>query len=227
MVFKKKSSVALARFRGIGSLPDLVEEYNGERGLARMFHSVGLPLVVLQKPDTPIPVSLMSELFDVGARLLGDRTVGLIAGERTTHAGWGRWTDYGSQARNLEDGLRRLHATTWAHMSDFQMGLEPVGRGWVWRVIPPVRLDRVTQYTDHLIIPMLTFARIYLGRDWRPGWIEVNYPRDSAVHIIESYLGVALRCGGVVLPCHSHQKISSGNGLVHTRESLKPCLCGK
>ena len=160
------------------------------------FCSAGLPIQALETPDLPIPVAMMADLFDKAGAILGERALGLEVGRITTHQGWGGWTHYAGQAPTLGAGLSRLHATIWAHASDFEMSLTPSGRMWVWRVVPPLRIKGMMHYTDHLIYPMLSFARLYLGRDWLPQWIEVNYPRDHDVQLAEAQLQTQLRCGG-------------------------------
>ncbi|MBW8637260.1 AraC family transcriptional regulator [Hoeflea sp. WL0058] len=195
-------SIPLARLRGIGTLPCVVEERTGEDSLIRILRSVGLPLEALDHPDLPIPVSLISDLFASSADKLGDRTLGVRIGKSMTHEAWGSWTGRSAQAPNLKIALQRLCLTIGAHLSSARMTLQQEDGYWIWRYTPPLRRDRITQYSDHLIYPMLTFAQVYLGSNWRPAWVEVNYPRDSSVQLIETLLRTSLRCGGdgIALP---------------------------
>lgn len=192
----RNRTIGLARVRGMGLLPDLLEARAGDRGLIKVFGSARLPIQALENPDLPIPLTAMADVFASAGELLGQRALGLEVGRGTTHQGWGRWTRYAGEAPTLKAGLSRLNGTAWAHMSNFEMTLRPKGRAWVWRVVPPLGADRVMHYADHLIYPMLSFARLYLGHDWLPEWIEVNYPRDPDIQVIETLLQTPLRCGG-------------------------------
>lgn len=191
----------------MGLLPNFLETGGGEKGLFKAFRAAGLPIQTLDNPNMPIPVAVMAELFAQAGAILDDRTLGFRVGRDTNYQGWGGWAQYGTQAPTLGTGINRLNATNWAHMSAFEMTLQPVGRGFVWRVVPPLRQDRIMHYTDHLLFPMLSYARLYLGRTWVPEWIEVNYPRDREAQVIETLLQAPLRCGGngVALPFSAEQ----------------------
>lgn len=193
---KRSDRIALARLRGIGSLPDLLETAAGESAAFRTFEAARLPLEALGRPDMPIPLSMMSTLFSKGAAVLGDRTFGLRVGQKMSHLAYGQWVVYATQAPTLEMALRRLFATIWSQLSVFQMTLEPDSGYSVWRSIPPLRVDGSKQYLDHLIFPMLTLAQVFLGKDWRPGWVEVNYQRDGDAARLEAILQAPLRYGG-------------------------------
>jgi len=207
-VTKRSSSVALARLRGIGPLPAMVEEFAGDRGLIRAFQQSGLPLEVLEHKNMPVPLSLMSALFESSARVLGERSLGLSVGKAMSYRVYGKWSDYSAQAGCLGGALRRACATVGTQLfgTTMTLGLED-GR-WIWRVTPPIIGETTTQYADHIIFPMLAFAQIYLGVDWRPSFIEVCYPRDKASSIIELALKTDLRCNGsgIAIP-FSHEEI--------------------
>ncbi|TNB49008.1 AraC family transcriptional regulator [Martelella lutilitoris] len=199
---KSGNPVALARLRGIGPLPAMIEDAAGDRGLIRTFRDAGLPLEVLDHKDMPIPLSLMSALFENGARTLGDRTFGLSVGRRMSYRVYGHWSDYSGQAGDLAGALQRACATVGSQLLGSKMEFGREHDRWFWRVTPRLGRENSVQYSDHIIFPMLAFARIYLGADWRPDYIEVGYPRDKAALSIETALQTGLRCGrrGVAIP---------------------------
>ncbi|MAM12931.1 MAG: AraC family transcriptional regulator [Rhizobiaceae bacterium] len=177
-------------------MPAMIQDVAGERGLHKACHLAELPLEVLDHRDMPIPLSMMSALFESSARTLGDRAFGLAVGKRMSYQVYGHWSDYSAQATNLGEALQRACATVGSQLLGTTMtfGLE---KGlWVWRVTPPLKAEDSLQYADHIIFPMLAFAQIYLGADWRPDFIEVGYQRDKATSIVEIALQSDLRCKG-------------------------------
>lgn len=195
-MLKSRGTVSLARLRGIGSLPDVLEAEAGERGLIKAFQIAELPLEVLQNRDTPIPIELMSSLFEAGTRVLGERSFGLIIGQRMSYKVYRQWAEYCARAPDLGEGLRRACSTIWSQMSGTEMTLTWEDGCWVWRCTPPLARERSMQYVDHIIFPMMKFAQYYLGKHWRPDWVEVSYPRDQAAQLIETALQAHLRCSG-------------------------------
>jgi len=187
--------VPLVRARGFGPLPMFVERRAGEAALLNVFRAARLPLALETEPDTPVPVTAMIELFERGEREVGKRTFGLEVGERMTHLGYGDWMRVSLQAPNLMEGLARLCATSWSHQRGFALSFARSGPVWIWRAMPLFGSGMQTQFVDHLIPPMIQFVQHYLGRDWRPVWVEVTYPRDPGAFEVEDRIGSPMRFG--------------------------------
>lgn len=193
---KKSGLVPLARARGFGPLPSFLEERAGEAALLKVFRSARLPLALETELDMPIPLRAMVNLFERSQRELGTRTLGLEIGERMTHLGYGNWMRFSLQAPSLRDSIVRLCATSWAHQRGFVFGFARAGPVWVWRATPLFNEGKQAQYIDHLIPPMMTFVQHYLGRSWRPVWVEVNYPRDPGASEVEDRIQAPMRFDG-------------------------------
>lgn len=197
------SPLALTRAKGFGSLPALLESQGGERALLQVFEAEGVPLGVLDAPSTPIPLSAMIGLFSRAARLTGNRTLGLDVGTVMSHRAYGSWIDYALGGATLGAGLRRACATIWTQQSGCRMELTGSGPRRLFSYRPPTLPgldDRA--HSDHTLPPILAFARAYLGSDWQPDWVELNYPRDADAGRLEEALGVPVRfgCPGVGIP---------------------------
>lgn len=188
-------STALVRAKGFGDLPELVEQRAGERVLLDVFEKEGLPVALRDAPGTPMPLGAMMGLFDRAAASLEDRTFGLTVGERMTYRGYGRWVEYGTGAATLGEAVARLVATSWAHMSGARLALVEKGDVSLLRFsTPPLGVSKL-HHCDHLLPPMLTFIRLYLGPKWLPEWAEVEYARDPKAGQVEDWLQVPLLCG--------------------------------
>jgi AraC-like DNA-binding protein len=181
-------AIPLARASGFGTLPELLEQRLGERALLETFEREGVPIAVRDAPSTPVPLAAMMALFTRAARRLGDRTFGLEVGETMTHRAYGLWAEYGAQGSTLGFALQRMIATCPAHLSGADLELAAGRDHAVWRmVIPPLDAER-TQHADHILPPMIGFARQFLGPAWRPDWVEVSYERDAAAGRVEARL---------------------------------------
>lgn len=197
-------SVALTRAAGFGPLPDLLQDRSGERNLIKVFAREGLSIETLDRANAIVPVHALMRVFARAGSLLGDRTFGLEVGERMTHRGFGLWVEHSVLAPTLGEGLRRTLATLSSHQSNCRMELiAEDAHHVVWRYVPPPLKAINHQHSDHTLPPMLDFVRHYLGRDWVPDWIEVNYARDPDALQVEDRLQFPIRFGcqgvGVVL----------------------------
>lgn len=191
------TSIDLTRANGFGPLPRLLEERAGERALLRTFESLGIPHAVIDQPMTPMPLRSMIALHERAARHLGDRTFGLELGQTMAANGYGRWRQYGATAPDLGSALRRLGATLAAHQTGSRLEVVPVaGQRVVWRYVltRDFGLD-VQTHADHVVVPMLTLCRRYLGPEWQPEAVEFNYARDPDAELIEERLGLPARFG--------------------------------
>lgn len=187
-------AIPLVRSTGMGPLPSLLEARAGERALTRILQTEGLPLALRDPVDVPVPVHAMMSLFDGGARLLGDRTLGLQVGRDMTHAGYGQWSGYAMIGADLKSAILRLNTTSWAHqIFAYSLTLTLEQGIWVWRASArDLRPDRM-QHSDHLLLPMIDFCRDYLGATWVPSRVEVDYERDPDAHLLEQALNVPVR----------------------------------
>lgn len=190
-----RNANALIRAVGLGALPDLLQERAGEAAVFKTFEAVDVPIALLDTPTLPMPLSAMKALFSEAARRLGDRTFGLQVGARMSHKAYGPWVDYSSAAPTLGEALRRVVATSWAHQRGGALALVPDGDHLVLCFIMPAMGVDAMQHADHMLSPAIKFLQFYLGRDWRPDWIEVNYPRDPDAALIEDWMQVPIRFG--------------------------------
>ncbi|WP_068309949.1 helix-turn-helix domain-containing protein [Aliiruegeria sabulilitoris] len=170
---------------GWGPLPELVREMSGERTLRRVLEAAGIPVGVLDAPQQRIPIARMVQLFEGATRAVGEETFGLRVGRGTQLADYGDWAGYCAGARTLADGLERVCKAIWVHEAGSRMWIAPEEDHVVWRYSTELRADlRGRAFSDHLLKPMLDFPRAFLGPDWEPDWIELDYalPRSTSLH---------------------------------------------
>ncbi|WP_334174043.1 helix-turn-helix domain-containing protein [Pseudoxanthobacter sp.] len=189
------AATVLVRAKGFGALPEMIEEQAGERVLADIFAREHLPLALRETPGLPMPLRAMTGLFARGAAALESRTFGLDVGERMTCRGYGLWVEHAVGAATFGEALRRTVSTSWAHQSGARLELVRDGDHRVLRFATPAFDVSRTQHCDHLLPPMLSLARLFLGAAWRPDWMEAEYPRDPGASQVEDRLQADLHCG--------------------------------
>lgn len=197
MPVKNQGGIAFSRAYGFGQLPQLLEARAGERALLKTFEAAGVPIAVFEARHMPVPLAAMIAIFQESAQILGDRTFGLEVGSQMTHRVYGKWSEYGTHAPTLGSALRRNCETSWAHQIGSAMDLVTLEHHLLWRYSPPYALigARHMQHADHVLPAMFGYIRAYLGRDWRPDWVEVTYPRDPDAAAFEERLQVPVRYG--------------------------------
>lgn len=119
----------------------------------------------------------MVRLFYEAERFTGHPTFGLEIGLAMTGNEIGPWFNYSSQAKTLRGGIHRLIKTMKLFQNGPVAGLKETRAGARFRYFVP--RDKTLSYaahSDHNLPLMLDFIQRYLGADWRPPWIEMDYP---------------------------------------------------
>jgi AraC-like DNA-binding protein len=182
---------------GMGPLPELLEEAAGTRAVGRAFQTAELPLALVDDRTSLMPLRGMVELFAAACREAGDRTLGLRVGGKMAPLGFGIWMEYGLAAPSLAEAWRRL---TWS-LPLHQLGptlalVERPGAAVVTYRLPSILNADRRQHSDHVVPLMIAVVRHYLGADWLPAWVEVDYPDDGHARRLQEVLPVDWRFGG-------------------------------
>ncbi|MFG1418417.1 AraC family transcriptional regulator ligand-binding domain-containing protein [Xanthobacter sp. V0B-10] len=196
LAMKKSGLVPLVRASGFGSLPQLLEERAGERALLKALDSEGLPIAVRELGGMPVPARALIGLFARAGSMLGDRALGLQIGKRMSYAGYGPWAVRASMAPSLYEAISFANSTSQAHAAAaYRFDMVHQDTHWVWRIIRIRALRGDIHHSDHQIFPMIDFARPFLGPDWWPDWIEVDYGKDPGAFNIERIVEAPVRFG--------------------------------
>ena len=191
---------------GMGSLPDLLEAQAGATAVDRAFTAVDLPQHLLTERTHRVPLASLVDLFDEAARLSGDPLLGLKVGAQMAPTEYGLWIRYALQAPTLRRAITRIVRGLILHQIGGRFALSPRPGGLVaWKYVQSARPGPAArQHDDHVILPMLTTARTYLGDDWVPCWIEASGVDRRGGSAREDFTGLPWRLGaegiGLVFP---------------------------
>ncbi|WP_108683004.1 AraC family transcriptional regulator [Methyloceanibacter sp. wino2] len=194
----------LTRPTSFAPLRKLLVAWESEQALQKAFQEESLPLVTTERSDLFVPTTALVGVFERAARATGRRDFGFRVGEQLQHQSFGLWSQYCAQGATLADALRRLGDTLAFHQSGARFSIERNGSMAVWRYRRSQSPNVHKQHSDYTIPPLLSLLRFYLGADWLPSRIELDYPRDADARVIETLMAVPVQFAqptlGIAIP---------------------------
>jgi AraC-like DNA-binding protein len=180
--------------QGFGPLPRIVRERAGEMALERMLGAVDLPLTILDRPNARLPLRDMAAVFERAASLLDDPLLGLEVGRAMQPEDYGVWVRYAAAAPTLGQGLARLcRAVRYYQSADSVRGELHGDLARIAYYQLGIPGDQARHHADHVLMPMIGFARRFLGQDWRPLWMEVPYRATGGAKDLADRIGIDVR----------------------------------
>lgn len=187
--------VPMTRATGMGPLPELLERMEGMRAVQCAFAAEALPLQLIENRNISIPLGALVGLFERAGRAAGDRRFGVRVGDAMPPSSFGLWLEYSATAPNLQQAIHRAQRTTVFHQPGARMTFDQTGEHALWRC-QLAFIDRTShQHADHILLAMMRFVATFLGRAWKPDWVELTYARDPAAGDIERELQVPIVFG--------------------------------
>jgi len=171
---------------GFGPLPRLLENIVGKWKMARVFQSEGLSASIASEPDRWVPLQVLIGIFERSADAAADDMFGLRVGQQMRPEDFGLFAQYATSAPDVRTMIWRTNRSIIYHQTGTIFGLDVNGNvaRWCYRVLDGGKL-RQRHHAEHILWPMLTALRSYLGKDWNPTAIECNYPRPACWRDIE------------------------------------------
>ncbi|WP_169794875.1 AraC family transcriptional regulator [Ruegeria profundi] len=186
----------MTTIRGWGNFPRMVEEMASAKALRTILRRHDLPLSVLCAPDRRIPLAKMIRVIEAAGRTVGCDEFGVQLGARTTAQHYGPWAGFAYCAPNLGQALKRVCATLPAHEIGSRMYLAEHKDHLVWCYESGLaKVETVRHFTDHLFETVLVFFRGFLGANWRPDWVEVDYDQPAKIDRLEALVDAKILFG--------------------------------
>ncbi|GAB5374995.1 MAG: AraC family transcriptional regulator [Acuticoccus sp.] len=165
----------------MGPLPEMLEAEAGTSAVDRVFRAARLPVELIADRRQRIPMAAMLDLFAGAGRETGDRLLGLRVGQAMRPSDYGLWLDYSLAAPTLRRALLRIGHGIRVHQSGPTVHLVERERHGIFLYAMPSFHERdKRQHSDHAVPTMIQVAQAYLGSDWLPDWVAVDYRRDDA-----------------------------------------------
>ena len=189
--------IPITTARGMGALPCMLEEMASTRALHRVFAGERLPLELIENRSMQLPQKSLVALFEGAARAAGDRLFGFRVGQSMLPGDYGLWMRFSAGGRTLTEALERCVRSMGVHQSVAHMSLRKAGSVVIWTYHPPPAPEHSgVQHSDHIIPLMIRFVQSYLGPDWNPSWIQLDYPDTMADRRLEDGVQSSVRYGG-------------------------------
>lgn len=174
----------------LGGMPGFVEEVAGERRAYRALDAAGLPQSFAFERDGYIPERCLSLFVHEAARASGQQNIGLLWAPYLTAADYGRWGEFVLNGSTLREGLLRCSMAMPYHSSTDRAWLE-VGRTQA-RYCYAFGLKGEQSYPDigfSAVAVFLSIFRAYLGGQWVPNSILLDFPKTPSSHEAEDVFG--------------------------------------
>lgn len=181
--------VEMTLARGMGRLPQLLEQAVGFGRAERVFADIGMPFSFIEHQDARMPLPAMVEIFERSGSAVGDRCFGLRVGFDMGHLGFGKMGAFAGQAPTLYHALHRAQIGLAMHQPGARFLLRKTRAGWLWSYVPPP-LDKVENrhHCDHVLPGFISLCRQFLGNDWVPRRVSMPYPDDGGRRELQNIL---------------------------------------
>ena len=191
--------------RALGAMPRFIQMEAGTRALLRAYSVAGLPAGIEQDDSHFVPQRSVMQFLEQGARLVGDRRIGLALAMHLTPAAYGVWGDYVLSAPTLGDAIGRTRRALRWHSSRDELGIEDRGQlvAYTYRFASAARpfYENIAYGAAGVLFNLV---RAYVGRHWRPERVELDLPRELGMTGAEDAFGCRVEGGaeriGIVFP---------------------------
>lgn len=185
------ATIPMTGAAAIGPIPHVLAEHVGDRAVERAFARADLSMAALETPRAPIPLWALTRLWENAARETGNRCFGFSGGLDMTHATYGIWLEYCASAPTLGAALSRIPQSLPFHQSVTRFSFRSEGAYSVLRY-HPAWPGAFPQHSDHVIGSALRLIRSFLGENWMPPWVELDYVKDKGWQQLNAILQTPL-----------------------------------
>ncbi|MEQ9696026.1 AraC family transcriptional regulator ligand-binding domain-containing protein [Shimia sp. SDUM112013] len=164
--------------KALGGMPQFVLEVAGEKRLAEALNAANLPFHVVEERKGYISENSLAVFVHKAAQISGQQNIGLLWSPHLTVADYGAWGQYVLSAPTLAGALLRGAAVMPLHSSADRAWLETSGT--VSRYCYHFGLRGHHAYPDigfSAIGVFLSIFRAYLGKDWKPSAVLLDFPK--------------------------------------------------
>jgi AraC-like DNA-binding protein len=181
------------RASGLGPLFRIFEAEQGAEALKRLRLQTGFKLEG-PAPSVLLPFVLMNRVFNLAARMSGDRQFGARVGQNIHLEDFGPFVEYALQGETLGQMIARSIAAQPLHSSELVMDLRVDGGRAIWRLCYRARCEpTVEHHAQRSLMQMLGAVMRYAGAGKSRIEIHVAEPHAAEAHLLESRIDVAVR----------------------------------
>lgn len=176
--------------RALTNMPELIHSELGSKGLEKAFLVSGLNEELIGAQHHYVLQSSLSKFVDSAAQQLGEEKLGLLLAPNLSINHYGVFGEYVTSGATLEDSLKRSCEMIKFHGSHDTITLS-VGytRVSYQYNFASAHLSGYQNLAYCAVGVMLSIVREYLGKDWLPNYIELDFPKPPGAGAIEENFG--------------------------------------
>jgi hypothetical protein len=179
-----------SRASGFGPLFAIIEAEQGAEALRRVLRESGIAAVDYA-PSALVPFSLMNRVYNIAARISGDRQFGARVGQTIQLEDFGPFVEYALHGETLGEVIARSIALQPLHSSELLMDLCAVGNEARWRIRYRTNAEpTVEQHAQRSLIQMLAAVRRTPGAQNGAIEIHVAEPYAAEARLLQDRLGM-------------------------------------
>jgi AraC-like DNA-binding protein len=180
------------RASGLGPLFTMFKAEQGDEALNRLRLQSGFPFKSYE-PSALVPFVLMNRVFNLAARMSGDRQFGARVGQNIRLQDFGPFVEYALQGETLGLMIARSIAAQTLHSSELVMDLRAVGGRAIWRIRYCARSETTVEHHAQRSLMQMTGAVVrYAGARKSQIELHVAEPYAAEARLLQSRLDIAV-----------------------------------
>lgn len=230
------TQIAFTRAHDVSCLSSFLDRDYSIDATERIFSQAGIPLQVINEPDTLIPYRDVFSLYDKFAYELGNQTLGISLAEKNGFAGFGSWGKFLLSSKDLELALLRASMGIQHYQSHAGINIEKSdGKVKVAYYNTMNMLKGWQHHAQKVIGTLIDLAKSFIGQFFKPDRIELDYSQNNSRSALEDSLKAPILFGqrsvSIVFPeeylkCKKliNNDLKRNTGFNDTREFLQSKL---
>ena len=181
------------RVSGFGPLFAMVEAEQGAEALEHLRRQSGFAAETYP-PSALAPFAVMNRVFNLAARMTGDRQFGARVGQNISLDEFGPFVEYAFHGKTLGQVIMRSMAAQPLHSSELVMDLRVVGGEALWRIRYRAKSEpTVEHHAQRTLMQMLSAVGRYAGSCKDRIAIHVAEPYAAEARLLQNRLDIAVR----------------------------------
>ena len=181
------------RASGFGPLFAIFEAEQGAEALKQLRRQSGFMLETYA-PSALAPFAVMNRVFNLAAKMTGDRQFGSRVGQNISLEDFGPFVEYALQGETLGQVIMRAIVAQPLHSSELVMDLRVVGGEAIWRLCYRAKSEpTVEHHAQRTLMQMLSAVGRYAGARKNQIAIHVAEPYAAEARLLQNRLDIAVR----------------------------------
>lgn len=190
------SYIPLANSLEFMAIAEILQELEGETAVDKLFRAQGLPEKIRYQPDLFYPNAELVKFVEKSARICGLNFFGLTVGAMFKFADLGLFGKYVLGAPNLAGAISRAQQSISYYESGSSLYTEQTEGTTILCYCPanPFVIGAKHQ-ADASALMLIDLVKQFIGEDWSPEYIELNYNTAGRKSVLEDHFQVPIFSG--------------------------------